>query len=498
MDDENRRDDSRVSVGLKIKLKYSERQTFIDRFSVNLSRTGMFLRARDPLAIGARVHFEYRLSDETRILRGVGVVRWSRTADNASLDDPPGMGIEFVDLDTESTALIAEIVASRGEGARAPKTQTLVAVDQAAAPRLTSSMPQVGDAGGSDTTLDAIDALGGPDSVIDALDGSEPLLDAALLLDLNAESIQTALLENSRRHDSPPLASSSTILLHDWASCLDPDRIPARVQALSARSGARFDQRDGIWQVAGERGLESIDTLVQQAIAEALGPYRSRLGTVSETRVLVPSLASPTARDRLRSILTALDLPDCRVIDSTEAVVRAAGVKDAPVIAAVWIAAFEARVTLLRASGSESWSLFGDGYRDCDRRLRRHASSELLRAHGIDVEDDPSLGQALHDQLEELRLAHQPEAPWSVSVAGASVMLPPEIRRELLLSSNERIAISIEERLSGATSIEPLALVIAASEPLWIGLRETLAERLHSAPVLVQEDDWTRLLDVSS
>lgn len=494
MDDENRRDDSRVSVGLKIKLKYSERQTFIDRFSVNLSRTGMFLRARDPLAIGARVHFEYRLSDDTRILRGVGVVRWSRTADNASLDDPPGMGIEFVELDTNSTALIAEIVASRGEGARAPKTQAPVVVDQAAAPRLTSSMPQVGDAGGSDTALDAIDALG--------LGGSDSAttLDAAttLFIDLSAESVRTTLLKDSERDDSVPVASSSAVLLHDWASCLDPDRLPARIKALVARSGASFEQRDGIWQVATESGSQAIGTLVQQAIAETLVPYRPRLETVSETRVLVPALTSPAARARLHSILTALDLPDCRVIDSAEAVVRAARVKAAPVIATVWISAFEARVTLIRASGSESWSLFGDGYRDCDRRLRRHASFELLRAHGIDIEDDPFLGDALRDQLEELRRTNQPEALWSVSVAGASVTMPAEIRRELLLNSSERIGISIEEHLSGEIPVEPFPLVVAASEPLWIGLTETLEERLHCTPVLVQEDDWTRLLEVSS
>ena len=114
----------RFDVRIKVSLKYADRETFVERFSQNLSRSGIFIRASDPAPVGSRVHFEYRLADDSRILRGVGVVRWQRKAPEAAEpDNPPGMGIEFVDLDPQTEELIQQIVATRGEGSRAPQSR---------------------------------------------------------------------------------------------------------------------------------------------------------------------------------------------------------------------------------------------------------------------------------------------------------------------------------------------------------------------------------------
>src|SRR5690349_5346542 len=114
----------RVEVNIKVNLQYPDRETFEQRFAQNLSRSGMFIRAKDPPAVGSRVNFEYRLADSTRVLRGVGVVRWSRSLKEAKEpESPPGMGIEFVDLDPASEELVGRTVARFGEGKRAPKKQ---------------------------------------------------------------------------------------------------------------------------------------------------------------------------------------------------------------------------------------------------------------------------------------------------------------------------------------------------------------------------------------
>jgi uncharacterized protein (TIGR02266 family) len=132
----------RLEVRIKVNLKYPDRRTFVERFSQNLSRTGIFIRASDPAPVGSRVHFEYTIGDNTRVLRGVGIVRWARKpADAQDPDKPPGMGLEFIDVDPQTEAFIAQIVKEHGEGSRAPQrrpTRTLPPVTGGAA---TTSAP---------------------------------------------------------------------------------------------------------------------------------------------------------------------------------------------------------------------------------------------------------------------------------------------------------------------------------------------------------------------
>ncbi|MBN1961007.1 MAG: TIGR02266 family protein [Deltaproteobacteria bacterium] len=112
----------RVDLNIKIDMKYPDRDTFIDRFAPNISSTGIFIRADVPAAIGSRIHFDCRLANGTRILRGLGIVRWVRTAAEAKqIGTTPGMGVDFVDLDADSEQLINLIVTIYGEGKLAPK-----------------------------------------------------------------------------------------------------------------------------------------------------------------------------------------------------------------------------------------------------------------------------------------------------------------------------------------------------------------------------------------
>jgi uncharacterized protein (TIGR02266 family) len=120
-DDRVVRRQRRVDVRIKINLRYPDRETFVTRFSDNLSHTGIFIRASDPAPVGSRIRFEYRLQDDSRILRGAGIVRWARLPEAASRNEPAGMGLEFIDLDEESDRLVQEIVDRFGEGRRAPQ-----------------------------------------------------------------------------------------------------------------------------------------------------------------------------------------------------------------------------------------------------------------------------------------------------------------------------------------------------------------------------------------
>ena len=57
---EDKRTEQRVPVVLRIKLRYTNVDTFISKFAVNISRGGMFISSRAPKPTGTVVKFELR------------------------------------------------------------------------------------------------------------------------------------------------------------------------------------------------------------------------------------------------------------------------------------------------------------------------------------------------------------------------------------------------------------------------------------------------------
>ncbi|HET9595707.1 MAG TPA: TIGR02266 family protein, partial [Anaeromyxobacteraceae bacterium] len=118
MSGEQRRD-PRVVVELGLKLAFGSVDEFIERYALNISRGGIFVRTRDPRPPGTAVAFDIRLATGERVIRGRGLVKWT-TPPSAPGEPPraPGMGIKFVELDAASRTLVDLIVATRGEEAR--------------------------------------------------------------------------------------------------------------------------------------------------------------------------------------------------------------------------------------------------------------------------------------------------------------------------------------------------------------------------------------------
>ena len=104
MDEQGRRTTDRKAVGLLVKLKHSDVGSFIEEFATNLSPGGMFIRSRQPQPVGTPVKFEVQIAGGVRVLRGAAVVRWIRQPDDPA--GPPGMGVQFTEVDGASQALI--------------------------------------------------------------------------------------------------------------------------------------------------------------------------------------------------------------------------------------------------------------------------------------------------------------------------------------------------------------------------------------------------------
>src|SRR5215469_5386127 len=88
---------------------YRSMDGFITDWAVNISRGGMFINTRNPLAVGTTVRLIISLPDTAFPFDLTG--RVTRVAEfNNPSNQVPGMGIEFVDVDDEKRARIERFV----------------------------------------------------------------------------------------------------------------------------------------------------------------------------------------------------------------------------------------------------------------------------------------------------------------------------------------------------------------------------------------------------
>ncbi len=107
------RKDKRTLLSLKIRYKSATLEDFIERYSSDISRGGVFIKAKKPLAVGTLLKFEFMLKDESSLIHGVGRVVWRREEADASPQDPAGMGIKFIKMDADSRAVVQKIADDR-------------------------------------------------------------------------------------------------------------------------------------------------------------------------------------------------------------------------------------------------------------------------------------------------------------------------------------------------------------------------------------------------
>jgi len=108
------RKDKRTLLSLKIRYKSATLEDFIERYSSDISRGGVFIKAKKPLAVGTLLKFEFILQDQSTLIHGVGRVVWRRDEAEADPENPSGMGIKFIKMDPESRSIVQRIAEDRG------------------------------------------------------------------------------------------------------------------------------------------------------------------------------------------------------------------------------------------------------------------------------------------------------------------------------------------------------------------------------------------------
>ena len=74
-------------VALRIKLRYEDVDTLIQRFAPNVGKSGLFLPTKSLQPVGAEVKFELRLADDKVVITGLGRVKNAKAPDPAALFD---------------------------------------------------------------------------------------------------------------------------------------------------------------------------------------------------------------------------------------------------------------------------------------------------------------------------------------------------------------------------------------------------------------------------
>jgi uncharacterized protein (TIGR02266 family) len=108
---EDRRRDIRVPVVSLAKLRFPDFATFLDDYSLNISKGGIFIRSTHTKPVGTRIIFSLELEDYSKLIEGEGkVVRVVKADAEGGSDRIPGMAIEFTSLDESSKELIDNII----------------------------------------------------------------------------------------------------------------------------------------------------------------------------------------------------------------------------------------------------------------------------------------------------------------------------------------------------------------------------------------------------
>lgn len=102
-----------TSEPVRIRLRYADLDTFVERFAANVTRGGVFLASRALRPVGTLVSFEVQLRGGEVVLAGQGKVSWVKELDPGQPTRPFGMGVQFVSLSPATRPILARLLRAK-------------------------------------------------------------------------------------------------------------------------------------------------------------------------------------------------------------------------------------------------------------------------------------------------------------------------------------------------------------------------------------------------
>lgn len=110
---ESRKDPRSKILNLTVRYKSATVAEFVEDYSYDISRGGLFIKTATPFPIGTLLKFEVRIGEEQTVIDGVGRVTWRRER-NQGTGKPAGMGIKFIRIADECVQVIQNAVDKHG------------------------------------------------------------------------------------------------------------------------------------------------------------------------------------------------------------------------------------------------------------------------------------------------------------------------------------------------------------------------------------------------
>lgn len=105
-----KRQEERASA--KIKISFKKESDFFRAYISNLAGGGLFIKTAKNVPVDTLLNLEFNLPDSNQVIRTKGRVAWTRSKDKSSEKKPPGMGIQFIDMNPENKKLLQDCIAS--------------------------------------------------------------------------------------------------------------------------------------------------------------------------------------------------------------------------------------------------------------------------------------------------------------------------------------------------------------------------------------------------
>ncbi len=100
---DTRRSEERVTINKE----FESFDAFIHEYVTNISRSGVFIRSKNPLPVGTTVNLKFTvIMDDIETIEGTGQVVRTEL-------DPPGMGVVFNEVTSYSEDLIDRLLSRR-------------------------------------------------------------------------------------------------------------------------------------------------------------------------------------------------------------------------------------------------------------------------------------------------------------------------------------------------------------------------------------------------
>jgi len=113
-----------ATTPVRIRLRYPDVDTFVQKFAPNVTRGGVFIASRNIQPVGELIGFEIQLVTGEVVLAGQGKVTWVKAYNPAEPTRPYGMGVQFVNVTPACRPILARILRSKDANGAAPRGLT--------------------------------------------------------------------------------------------------------------------------------------------------------------------------------------------------------------------------------------------------------------------------------------------------------------------------------------------------------------------------------------